>query len=152
MIPKLTLDIDFIESTWKEKKDQEFVKNDCDCVPLKNGIEVHDCDDMWVEIGVFKEFKKVIKKLVFYGYCDTEDALLKFIQQYEDDKEKNYFVEVGGLSMNNEKYYKWGSYINKDGENTHNDYWDWIREHPEDKNKQEFKGKWIRFAIHEIGK
>ena len=151
MIPKLTIDEDFIKSTWKNKEDVDYAINLLCPMSLK-GIPVYSCDDNWVNIGVFNEFKSTVRFSEFskYGYCDTEDALAKYLKSYIDDTENSYFVEIGGMSMDYEKYYKNGSYINKDGIDTEEDYYDYIDEHPEMEVQQDYENKWIQFTIYKL--
>ena len=146
MIPLLTLDIESIHEDWKEHPESwPEVEDICNPVKIGDGtIPAYACDVYWIEMGVFKEFKKYERpKYSDYGYCDTEDALIKYLQKYIDS-EDNYFVNVGLLSMDNEKYYKFGSYINENGIDTESDY-DWDNE-----GKQQYEGYWIRFTVSKL--
>ena len=149
MIPKLELDKEFIKKTWEnpEAEEVERLTEVFELGPEK--IPVYPCQDTWIRCGVFKKFKDTIPTSEFfeYGYCDSEDILCKYLKSYLEDKDNNFFVHVGILSMDHSKYYKFGSYINKDGVDTGEDYYDWIREHPEDKDKQQFPNEWIMFSI-----
>lgn len=148
MIPRLTCDSEAIRKNWKDSSEEDwkmiegYTKG---CVLDGSDIEVYLYDESWVRCGIFKEFKKVKESLVFYGYCSTEKALAKFLQQYVEDKEKNYYVHCHLLDMDYEKYYKFGSYINNDGVDTEDDY-DWDNE-----EEQQYEDKWIAFSISEIG-
>ena len=154
MIPKLTLDIDSINSQWKEQEGVDFVKKLCKPITLKDGTEAYRCDNNWVDMKVFNEFKEIsnLSEFFEYGYCDTEDSLVKYLQKFKDDKENNYFVEINTMSMDYEKYYKNGSYINKDGVDTEEDYYYYIDEHPEMEVPQDVEGEWITFAIYKLEK
>lgn len=154
MIPKLTIDTKAVSKTWEGDKDSiKWVKNHCHVAFATNSdIPLYTCDDTWVYMGVFKEYKKVCppSECFIYGYCDTEESLVKYLQKYVDDKENNYFVNVGSMSMDYEKYYKNGSYINKDGVNTETDYYEYIDEHPEMEIPQDIEGKWLTFVIYKL--
>lgn len=154
MIPLLTIDEASVHENWKDNEESvTWVMDHCDVVNVDNGkIPCYSCDDNWVKMGVFNEYKDIcpLSECYIYGYCDTEDALVKYLQQYVDDKENNYFVSVGGMSMDNEKYYKQGSYINKDGVDTGEDYYDYIDEHPEMEVKQDVENTWITFEIYKL--
>ena len=145
MIPKLTLDIESIHENWKEHPESwPEIEKICDQIKIGDGtIPAYHCQDYWIEMGVFKEFKKRERPSDDYGYCDTEDALIKYLQKYIDSPD-NFFVNVGLLSMDNEKYYKFGSYINSDGVDTGNDY-DWDSD-----AKQQYEGYWIRFCVTKL--
>lgn len=159
MIPKLTLDKRSINKNWKDKEDRNWVKKFCEEVGLcidtqnriyKKPISIYKCDSNWVELGVFKEFKKAERLPIDYGYCDREEDLEKYLKSYVEDKNNNFLVCFGFMNMDYEKYYKNGSYIDKDGNNTKEDYYYWINEHQEDKNRQQFPNKWISFAIFKL--
>lgn len=150
MIPLLTIDENSIRENWKRKVDQAWVKRYCDVYVAKDNIPLYYCDDTWVNMGVFKEYKKTISPAIEYGYCDTEVSLIKYLQQFKDDKENNFFVSIGGLDMDYEKYYKFGSYINKDGVDTRDDYYSYIDKHPEMQVKQDMENCWIKFIIYKL--
>ena len=109
------------------------------------------CGVHWVDVGLFKEYKQSNSvSEAISGYCDTEDSLAKLLQKYVDDKENNYFISVGFMDMDWEKYYKAGSYYNKEGVDTEADYYDYISKHPKMKVSQSFENKWITFIIYRL--
>lgn len=154
MIPLLTIDEESVRKNWDNN--EEFIKDVmdfCNVIITKNkSIPVYLCDDNWVNMEVFKECKKTYHTSDFFefGYCDTEDALEKYLQSYVDDKENSYFVQITGMSIDYEKYYKNGSYINKDGIDTGVDYYEYIDEHPDMKVDQDIEGTWIQFTIYKL--
>ena len=152
MIPHLTINENYVRKIWKGP-DINYVIKRCSEGKLDDGTPVHFCDVSWLGHangeGVFNEEKKIVEHLVDYGYCDTEDALIKYLKQW-NESEKEYFVEICLLDMNNEKYYKYGSYINKDGVDTEEDYYPWIEQNPDYKVEQEYKDRWIGVAISQI--
>jgi hypothetical protein len=83
-----------------------------------------------------------------YGYADTEAAIEKYLQQYIDEPNELYFVEIGLMCMDYDKYYKNGSYINEDGEDTEMDYWDYWDDDSENKPTQEYEGNWVTFTVY----
>ena len=151
MIKELTIDTKFLHANWPEESWDE-VTNICEaiCINKDCDIPVYQCDDSWVKTGIYNESKKILESLCEYGYCDTEDALIKYLQKFKDDAENAYFVEVHLMSMDYEKYYKNGSYINKDGIDTEDDYYAYIDEHPEMKVEQDYENNWIKFTISKI--
>lgn len=152
MIPVLTVDEKYIDTQWKNKDNAEWVKTVCTTIELFDGTPVYKCDDFFVQMKVFNEWKDTERTFFEYGYCDTEDALVKYLKKYKDDPDNPYFVKIGGMDMDYEKYYKNGSYINKDGVDTESDYYDYIDEHPEMEVKQDVEGKWITFNIYKLHK
>lgn len=152
MIPELVIDKEFIKENWNTPEAaEETIKLLDQCVGLKgSNFPVYMFQDMWFKMNVFKNFKQIEESLCDYGYADTEESLVKFLQTFADDKENNYFVYVDLMSMDYEKYYKNGSYINKDGVDTEMDYYDYIDEHPEMEVPQDFENQWIHFAITKI--
>ena len=153
MIPLLTVDKKYIDANWETKESADWVKDYCEVILAGDEIPVYKCDDSWVRLGVFVEYKDVERMSEFseYGYCDTEDALVKYLRKY-DVEDGDYFVEIDGLDMDYEKYYKFGSYINKDGEDTGMDYYDYIDENPDMKVDQDVKGRWIKFCVYRLKK
>ena len=154
MIPLLTVDKEYIDSNWESKESADWVKDYCKVILAGDEIPVYRCDDNWVRMGVFVEYKDVERVHIFseYGYCDTEESLVKYLRKYMEDEENDYFVEVGGMSMDWEKYYKNGSYINKDGVDTGRDYYDYIDENPDMKIDQDVEGRWFTFVIYKLKK
>lgn len=147
MIPNLTIDIDSIHENWKEHPETwGDVEELCAQIKICNGtIPAFQCGEEWIKLGCFKEFKGVDRKCKEndYGYCDSEEALAKYLQKYIDSPD-NFFVEVGLLDMEYEKFYKFGSYINADGVDTGNDY-DWDSD-----AVQQYPGFWIRFNVTKL--
>lgn len=154
MIPILTIDKVFINSQWNDKSARDYVINHCSPIMLENDLPVYACDNYWVNLKVFNEAKSTYHTNNFhkYGYCDTESSLKKYLQKYKEDVKNFYFIEVGVMSMDYENYYKNGSYINKNGIDTEDDYYNYIDEHPEMKTSQDIKNKWITFVIYKLKK
>ena len=150
MIPLLTVNEEYIDSNWETKESADWVKDYCSVMMAGGKIPVYQCDNNWVRMGVFVEYKDVDRDFHEYGYCDTEESLVKYLKKYVEDGENNYFVEVGGMSMDYEKYYKNGSYINKDGVDTGRDYYDYIDENPDMKTDQDVEGRWFTFVIYKL--
>lgn len=154
MIPELTLNLEEIKKVWKTKKNQDFVINLCEARALGNDIPIYTCDDNWIELNVYNEFNKLAtpkysEENHIYGYCDTEDALIKYLKKFIDDND-SWFVSVSLMSMEYEKYYKNGTYINKDGIDTNKDYYDYIDEHPDMEVNQDYDNNWIHFVIYRL--
>ena len=152
MIPKLRIDHKAINANWTDKKAQKQMEEFCAVTPVgKNKIPTYSCGISFLNMGVFHKFKSYKRgEKYVYGYCDNEDALATFLQKFVDSTE-NYFVNIGGLDMECEKYYKWGSYIDKFGNDTGtSDYYEYLDEHPEYETEQQVPGKWIRFSVHRI--
>ena len=155
MLPELTVDKEFVDKNWNDEDSRKYVKSICEAVALgklEDGIPVYRSDDNWLEMGVYKEAKKFVPLSDYfeYGYCDNEDALRKYLQPLIDLPDERYYVHVYRIDMDYEKYYKNGSYINKDGVDTETDYYEYIDEHPEMKIEQEWPGKWLAFTIRKI--
>ena len=148
MIPKLTFDREAVRKNWPDCDDKEMdnIEKYAAAVQLTDdcNFEVHVSDNNWVNLGIYKEFKKTKRGYVDYGYCSTQAAMAKYLQKYADDLEKNYYVYTHMLSMDYENYYKFGSYINNDGVDTEDDY-DWDNE-----EEQQFEDEWIAFSVYEL--
>ena len=109
---------------------------------------------MTIELNVYNEFNKLVTSKYsaynhIYGYCDTEDALIKYLKKFIDDND-SWFTSVNLMSMDYEKYYKNGTYINKDGIDTNKDYYDYIDEHPDMEVSKDYDNNWIHFVIYRL--
>ena len=51
--------------------------------------------------------------------------------------------------MDYDGYYKNGSYINEDGEDTGEDYWDYWGD-SENEPTQEYEGNWVKFSVYRL--
>lgn len=143
MIPKL----EFTAESWPEEYRAEVVE------ALDKHFDLNGNEDIRCHphnanghIYAFKGYENYRASLLDYGYADTEAAVEKYIQDYIDDPDP-YFVEVGLMNMDYEKYYKNGTYINEDGIDTGRDYWDIEFE---TEPKQEHEGYWVKFAVYRL--
>ena len=143
MIPKL----EFTAESWPEEYRAEVVE------ALDKHFDINGNEDIRCHphnanghIYAFKGYENYRASLLDYGYADTEAAVEKYIQDYIDDPDP-YFVEVGLMNMDYEKYYKNGTYINEDGIDTGRDYWDIEFE---TEPKQEHEGYWVKFAVYRL--
>ena len=143
MIPKL----EFTAESWPEEYRAEVVE------ALDKHFDLNGNEDIRCHphnanghIYAFKGYENYRASLLDYGYADTEAAVEKYIQDYIDDPYP-YFVEVGLMNMDYEKYYKNGTYINEDGIDTGRDYWDIEFE---TEPKQEHEGYWVKFAVYRL--
>lgn len=143
MIPKL----EFTAESWPEEYREEVVEALDKHYDL-NGNEDIRCHpyNANCHIYAFKGYENYRASLLDYGYADTEAAVEKYLQKYIDEPNESYFVEIGLMSMDYEKYYKNGSYINEDGEDTDMDYWDYWDE--ESEPTQEYENSWVKFAVY----
>lgn len=162
MIPRLTLDIEKINKYWPKKEDNDWAlkyygdcalglsQDQCKESEAFGYIPIFRCDNDAIKVGIYKESNQVLDSLLDYGYCDTEEALEKYLQTYFQDPDHYYFINFGFMPLDYEKPWKMGSYVNKDGIDTEDGYWNWIETHPADKGMQQFPGLFITYAISEI--
>lgn len=152
MIPHLKINEKAIEEHWDTPESRKDTINLLNKVVHFDNTEIYVYlfQDFWLKFGVFEEYSGIEQGFSDYGYCDTQDALIKYLQKYVEDKESDYFVNVGFMDMDYEKYYKNGSYINKDGVDTESDYYEYIDEHPEMEVPQDVENKWITFSIRKL--
>ena len=143
MIPKL----EFTAESWPEEYREEAIKT-LDRHYILNGNENIVChpNNANCHIFAFKGYEKYRASLLDYGYADTEAAVEKYLQDYIDDPDP-YFVELGLMSLDYEKYYKNGTYINEDGVDTGEDYYDIEFE---TEPTQQYEGEWVKFAVYRL--
>ena len=144
MIPKL----EFTAESWPEEYREEVI-DALDKQYTLNGNDNIICHphNANCHIYAFKGYENHRAILLDYGYADTEAAVEKYLQKYIDEPNESYFVEIGLMSMDYEKYYKNGSYINEDGEDTDMDYWDYWDD-SDNEPTQEYEGKWVTFSVY----
>lgn len=146
MIPKLT----FTAANWapEHREEAELV--------LGRYFILNKNEDIWVyprnfncHIESYIGCENCRAYLLDYGYADTEAAIEKYLQRYIDDLDNKYFVEVGLMEKDYEKYYKDGPYINSDGIDTGQDFYD-IYTNTEDEPETEYENSWVTVTIYII--
>ena len=110
MIPtqKLELNLEF----WKEEY-REGVQNILGEYYFLNGNEHIICypRNANCHINAYKGYDDCKALIYAYGYADTEAAIEKYVQQFIDDPDNEYFIELGLMSKDYEKYYKNGRVV-----------------------------------------
>lgn len=146
MIPKLT----FTAEKWAPEHREEAERF------LGRYYILNKNEDIWVypcnfncHIESYIGCENCRAYLLDYGYADTEAAIEKYLKRYIDDPDNRYFVEVGLMSKDYEKYYKDGPYINSDGVDTGLDFYD-IYEDIEDEPETEYENSWVTVTIYII--
>lgn len=141
MIPKL----EFTAESWTEEYREEVTKA-FDKQFTLNGNKNIICHprNANCHIFAFKGYENYRANILDYGYADSEAAVEKYLQDYINDPHTEYFVELDLMSMDYEKYYKNGSYINEDGIDTGRGYYDIEFE---TEPTQQYKGYWVTFTI-----
>lgn len=88
--------------------------------------------------------------IVDYGYALTPEAVEKYIlANYGDNNPNKYFIEVGLMSFDHEKPWKQGTYIDKDGNNTQEDYYD-VEGIEEEMKHPYIDNRFITFSVHDL--
>lgn len=148
MVPKLIFTADSWPEEYREDANKLFNKpimlcDNKDVVFWKTNTNCH--------INAFVGYENAKAKLTTnYGYADTEAAVLKYVQQFVDDPHDEYLLEIGLLSKDIEKYYKSGSYINSDGVDTEQDFYD-IFEYGHEP-ETDYENAWVKIAVYLIEK
>lgn len=145
MIKTLEINNEYIDSQWRTEDSRNEIKK-------KLSVIVEEFN-MPVYISGAEHFINCCKgyeneKLEFpveYGYGLTFDSLNKYLSnKYGENNRNEYLVCAYSLSMEYEKIYKCGNYINLSGENTENDYYDCT---DFDKSKADIKDTFIGFDV-----
>lgn len=146
MIPKLK----FTAKDWPAESQEEVKKIFGETIPL-NGNENIPCygTDPGGIMFAYEGYENHHPHILDFGYADTEEAIEKFLKPYIEDPEKEYFIELGLMSKDYDKYYKNGTYINENGEDTGRDFFD-IYEDEETEPKTEYENAWVTFVIYEL--
>lgn len=86
--------------------------------------------------------------MVDYFYGLNVESIEKHIRsEYGDSNADSFFVEASLLSMYTEKYYKFGNFIDMDGNDTENDFYS-LDNYEELKDRAQFKNNWISVTIY----
>lgn len=147
MIPEQKLELNL--NLWEEE-DREEVQNTLgECYAL-NGNEHIICypTNANCHINAYKGYENCHAIIHEYGYADTEAAIEKYVQQFIDDPDNEYFIELGLMSKDNDKYYKNGTYIDENGIDTGEDFY---AIHNSDFNvESDYENYWVTVTIFRI--
>lgn len=156
MFPNYEVDIDFIKENWKNPDESVKIITERVLVPVEDfkqvqvfyhGVEFFSCcfkgHHQNIEVGNLKVVK--------YGYALTAESIEKYLLENYADDENEYLVEVDLMSMDYEKYYKNGCFVDLDGNYTHRDFYD-LDDCDELEKKAQFENNWIMFRIFDINK
>lgn len=146
MIPKLT----FTAKSWPEENQKEAERIFGETIPLNGNKDIlcYRIDPSGVMFA-YEGYEDHFPYMEKYGYADTEEAIEKYLKPYIEDPEKEYFIELGLMSKDYDKYYKNGYYINENGEDTGIDFYD-IYEDEESEPETEYENAWVTFVIYEL--
>lgn len=147
MIPNEKLELNL--ELWEEK-DREEVQNTLgECYAL-NGNKHIICypKNANCHINAYKGYENCCALIYEYGYADTEAAIEKYVQQYIDDPNNEYFIEIGLMSKDYEKYYKNGTYIDENGIDTGEDFYDIYTDGFEP--EAQYENSWVVVTIFKI--
>ncbi len=145
MIPKLKLNLENWDPEYREEVKRTLdhdiaINGNADIICHKRNANCH--------IECYYGCENYTALIYEYGYADTEAAVEKYLKQYVDDTERNYFVEVGIMSKDYEKYYKSGSYINADGVDTGEDFYDIYDGDYEPET--DYENAWVTVTVYEL--
>lgn len=146
MIPKLT----FTAKSWPEENQKEAERIFGETIPLNGNKDIlcYRTDPGGIMFA-YEGYENHFPHMKKYGYADTEEAIEKYLKPYIEDPEKEYFIELGLMSKDYDKYYKNGYYINKDGEEADEDFFD-LYEDEETEPETEYENAWVTFVIYEL--
>lgn len=147
MVPKLIFSSESWDPKHREDVDRLFAKH----------FTLNNNEDIWywkrnsnVHMFAYKGYENCKAVLLDYVYADTEAAIDKYVQKYVNDLDNEYYIEVGLLSIDNEKYYKSGPYVNAEGKDTGFDYWDFYDS--ADDVTRDYEGYWVSITVYLIQK
>ena len=134
---------------WEEEDREEVQNTSGECYAL-NGNEHIICypTNANCHINAYKGYENCRAIIHEYGYADTEAAIEKYVQQFIDDPDNEYFIELGLMSKDNDKYYKNGTYIDENGIDTGEDFYDIYKDGIEPETQ--YKNSWVTVTIFKI--
>lgn len=85
-----------------------------------------------------------------YGYALTPEAIDKYIiSNYNDNNPNKFLIEIGLMSFDYDKPWKCGTYVDKEGNNTYEDYYNIDSVKDEMKNSY-INNCFITFGVYDI--
>lgn len=156
MFPRYEVDIDFIKKNWKDP--EKSVKDITERIlnPLSDfkqiqvfgpHVEFFSCCFK----GHHQNTHTGNLKMVKYGYALTVESIEKFLLENYADDENEYLVEADLMSMDYEKYYKNGRFVDLEGNYTGRDFYQ-LDDCDELEKKAQFENNWIHFCIYDINR
>lgn len=147
MIVSIIPDKEYIEKTWK--KDSKKIYEYIDTVAIgDDGTPYYYSHvDIWIDCGVAKNLESKAK-LITYSYANHSNHIDKYLEKYKKDNE-TYIACLGVFSREYEKPWKHGYFIDKNGVQTGNDYWDYESTGKEDE-EWEYDDYFVNFLIFKV--
>ena len=127
MIPILKINEDFFTQII-DKKTYDYFRKHQD--PLKfadNSIPIYRSHaDLHVgKDNLFNEFKRT-NLTDDYGYCPTEESLIKYLQKYVDDPNNNFLIQVNLVDVDYVQEFQ--HFIDNYGNQTNYDFYEYVDE------------------------
>lgn len=147
MIPTQKLELNL--ELWEEE-DREGAQKALGEYHFLNGNEHIVCypENANCHIELYKGYDNCRAIIHEYGYADTEAAIEKYVQQFINDPDNEYFIEIGLMSKDYEKYYKNGTYIDENGIDTGEDFYDIYTDGSEPETQ--YENSWVVVTIFKI--
>lgn len=147
MILELKPNIDKIKKYYDEK-DAQLVLNLLSRIEEFN-IPVYICNTrLWTDFVKDYPYTKEPDTIDYFYGLNTE-SLEKYINtKYGDDNPNVYVVEAHLLSMDHEKYWKFGTFVDLNGINTDDDFYS-VDNWEELIDKAQIKNHWIAVSIEQ---
>ena len=147
MIPSQKLELNL--ELWKEEY-REGVQKVLGEYYFLNGNEHIICypRNANCHINSYKGYENCNALIYDYGYASTEASIEKYVQQFINDPHNEYFIEIGLIPKDYEKYYKHGTYIDENGIDTGEDFYDIYKDGIEPETQ--YKNSWVTVTIFKI--
>lgn len=152
MLPELEIDIERVKKDYPQKEDQENITETLQKFDNFTSIPVFPVmAEYFANYFIGHENIDSDLEIVDYKYGLTIESIEKYItNEYSDDADE-YLIVGTIMSMDYEKYYKNGTFVDLDGNATYEDFYD-IKNWEELKKKADFGNHWIRFTVYNLNK
>jgi len=152
MVGKFEIDDEVVELSWKGKRERKNIYEWLN--PFKEFVK-YDVYGRSAELFAWC-FKGHVTangnlKMIDYGYALDAGSIEKWLDANFANDENEYLVSCDLMSMDYEKYYKNGSFINQDGIDTGHDFYD-EKNYKQLEKQALVKNHWITVVVFDINK
>jgi hypothetical protein len=151
MVNTFEINEDYL-SHWKDENDRENIRKKLSTLIEEFDIPVY-CEGTEYFLNCFKGYENAPSVTIpeDYGYGLTFKALNKYLKNHYGEYNRNeYIITVGMIPIDYDKIYKCGEYIDLNGNNTGDDYYntpDFDPSNPNDSSKADIENNFLSYQV-----
>ena len=151
MINKLEINDDVIITNWTDEQDRNYMREKLNTLVEEFNIPVYFKGSEHF-LYCFDGYEHITSTplSIDYGYGLTFKSLEKYLKdKYGDGNKGEYFIVAYTMSMDYEKYYKNGTFVDLNGKNTGEDFW--YQKNADDlAKKADIENYWIAYCVYDL--